>query len=92
MNGLAEALVCHASNVTGLVDKLEMRGLIERRSDESDRRVKMIALTRKGADVRARLVARLSEPPSFIQALSEGNKTKLLGILEDAAAQATKGR
>jgi len=84
MRGLAEALVCHASNVTGLVDKLEARGLIERRTDEHDRRVKMIALTRRGVRVRTQLVARLSDPPPFIEALSESDKKNLLSILERA--------
>ena len=31
MSALAEALYCHASNVTGIVDRLEPRGLVERR-------------------------------------------------------------
>src|SRR5215510_5047478 len=48
MIGLADALHCQASNVTDLVDKLERRGLIERRVDANDRRVKMIALTAAG--------------------------------------------
>src|SRR3954468_23937393 len=33
MNELANGLYCDASNVTGLVDKLEARGFIERRPD-----------------------------------------------------------
>src|SRR5262245_32090841 len=41
MNELAGALGCDASNVTGLVDKLETRGLIERQTVRKDRRVKM---------------------------------------------------
>src|ERR1700710_358363 len=52
MNVLADNLVCDASNVTGVVDKLEGRGLIERRTAENDRRVKMLAVTEKGRDLR----------------------------------------
>src|SRR5271170_8262342 len=37
MVSLARLLHCHDSNVTGLVDRLEQRGLIERRSDPKDR-------------------------------------------------------
>ena len=40
MSMLAEALVCDASNVTGIVDKLESRGLIARQGTDHDRRVK----------------------------------------------------
>ena len=45
MSALAERLFCDASNVTGLVDRLEARGLVERRSAEGDRRVKALTLT-----------------------------------------------
>jgi DNA-binding MarR family transcriptional regulator len=44
MGRLACALGCDASNVTGIVDRLEQRGLIERRPSERDRRVKVLDL------------------------------------------------
>jgi DNA-binding MarR family transcriptional regulator len=86
MIGLAEALECLPSNVTGLVDKLEARGLIERRSDASDRRLKMIALTRVGRGLRAKLLERLSDPPRFIAALSGEDQRALLEILDRAVS------
>src|SRR4051794_11604606 len=45
MSELADALQCDNSNVTGIVDRLEDRGLVERRSAAHDRRVKMLAVT-----------------------------------------------
>jgi MarR family transcriptional regulator, organic hydroperoxide resistance regulator len=90
MSGLADILVCDASNVTGLVDKLESRGLIERQTDASDRRVKMIALTDAGAEVRARLTERMSIPPPFIEALSLADKKALRDILGRALAKVGK--
>ena len=45
MSALAERLFCDASNVTGLVDRLEARGLVERGSAANDRRVKALTLT-----------------------------------------------
>ena len=42
MSELALALRCDNSNVTGIVDRLEDRGLVERRPAEHDRRVKML--------------------------------------------------
>src|ERR671928_2004208 len=48
MSALAERLFCDASNVTGIVDRLEARGLVERRSSEGDRRVKALTLTEAG--------------------------------------------
>jgi len=45
MGQLAETLACDASNVTGLVDRLESRGLVRRRPSAADRRVKVLDLT-----------------------------------------------
>src|SRR5918911_2116221 len=44
MGALAESMFCDASNLTGLVDRLEERGLIERRPDPDDRRVKRLTV------------------------------------------------
>src|SRR4051794_31663905 len=45
MRHLAQALACDNSNVTGIVDRLEARGLVERRAAPNDRRVKMLVVT-----------------------------------------------
>ena len=81
MVSLARCLHCHDSNVTGLVDRLEQRGLIERRSDPKDRRVKLIALTKEGESLRSRLLDRLYDPLPFIASLSATDKTALRDIL-----------
>src|SRR5262245_19469323 len=44
MSKLAAELVCDASYVTGIIDKLESRGLIVRQGAEGDRRIKMLAI------------------------------------------------
>jgi DNA-binding MarR family transcriptional regulator len=49
MRAIAEQLVCDASNVTGLVDRLEARGLVRREVAASDRRIKIVAATDAGA-------------------------------------------
>ena len=48
MGELAEHLYCDASNVTGIVDKLEGRGLVERKPDPNDRQAKRLVLTPQG--------------------------------------------
>ncbi|EST36364.1 hypothetical protein N566_16395 [Streptomycetaceae bacterium MP113-05] len=48
MRRIAEQLKCEPSNVTGIVDRLESRGLVERRPDPVDRRVKLAAATERG--------------------------------------------
>lgn len=87
MSALAEFLMCDASNVTGIVDRLEARGLIERRPSVRDRRIKMIAVTNKGARVRERLVERLQEPPPEIAALQAVDQRALRDVLKKVVAQ-----
>ncbi len=75
-SSLAELLHCDASNVTGIVDRLEARGLIERRPSAEDRRVKMLALTEEGQEMRRQIGARMSEPPPPITSLSEEDQAR----------------
>ncbi|MDT0377349.1 MarR family transcriptional regulator [Streptomyces sp. DSM 42041] len=55
MRRIAEQLRCEPSNVTGIVDRLEARGLVERRPDPADRRVKLAAPTERGSATAASL-------------------------------------
>ncbi|MBC9716070.1 MarR family transcriptional regulator [Streptomyces sp. TRM66268-LWL] len=48
MRKIAVCLKCEPSNVTGIIDRLEARGLVERRPDPQDRRVKLAAVTDEG--------------------------------------------
>jgi DNA-binding MarR family transcriptional regulator len=86
MSALAEALYCHASNVTGIVDRLESRGLVERTPGAEDRRVKTLVLTAEGARVRARVIDLLSEPPAVLARLPEADQRALRDILRRALA------
>src|ERR1700704_279880 len=70
MGQLAETLACDASNVTGLVDRLESRGLVRRRPSAGDRRVKVLDLTPSGSRLRATLLERMTAPPATIRRLS----------------------
>src|SRR5215208_6483285 len=53
MSALADALRCDNSNVTGITDRLEGAGLVERRPVPNDRRVKGLVLTERGREMRA---------------------------------------
>jgi MarR family transcriptional regulator, organic hydroperoxide resistance regulator len=86
MSALAEALYCHASNVTGIVDRLESRGLVERTPGAEDRRVKTLVLTAEGARTRARVIDLLSEPPAALARLPEPDQRALRDILQRALA------
>lgn len=87
MTELASFHACEASNITGIVDKLEARGLIERVPSPTDRRVKMIAVTKAGAKFRSTLLEHIAEPPPFIESLSPTEQRTLRDIL----AKATEG-
>jgi len=45
---LSRQLIMHRSNVTGLIDRLESRGLVKRRDNPTDRRVFNVLLTAEG--------------------------------------------
>ncbi len=87
MSTLADALACDASNITGIVDKLESRGLIARRGADHDRRVKMLCVTELGRSLRDRLVKRLLEPPAALAALPLDLKTRLTATLRKVIAE-----
>ena len=81
MSSLAERLFCDASNVTGIADRLEARGLVERRTAEADRRVKALTLTDDGVALRDRVLAIMNEPPAAIAALSAADQRTLRDVL-----------
>jgi MarR family transcriptional regulator, organic hydroperoxide resistance regulator len=84
MRDLACALSCDNSNVTGIVDRLESRGLVERRAAPHDRRVKMLVVTPDGAELRARVKARMDEAPEALQALGEDEQRMLRDLMRKA--------
>jgi DNA-binding MarR family transcriptional regulator len=81
MSALAERLICDASNVTGIVDRLEARGLVERRSAEGDRRVKALTITPTGVELRGVVMEIMSQPPAAIAALPLADQRALRDIL-----------
>lgn len=83
MNRVAERLHCDASNVTGIVDRLETRGLVERRVRDGDRRVKELVLTAGGRRVRTQ-VMRVAAAMPGIRGLSAEEQSHLHGLLERA--------
>jgi MarR family transcriptional regulator, organic hydroperoxide resistance regulator len=84
MSAMAHALMCDNSNVTGIVDRLEAQGLVERRPAEHDRRVKTLVITDKGTATRAEVERRLSVPPPPLAGLSEDDAAALHEILQRA--------
>jgi DNA-binding MarR family transcriptional regulator len=84
MRTLARKLCCDASNVTGIIDRLEERGLVRRDPAPGDRRIKMLVVTENGETVRRRIVKRLAEAPEPISNLSPDDQRALREILARA--------
>jgi DNA-binding MarR family transcriptional regulator len=82
MGRLAQTLACDASNVTGLVDRLESRGLVQRRASTDDRRVKVLDLTPTGSRLRAQLLRRMAGRPLPLSGLSADDQRTLVRILQ----------
>jgi MarR family transcriptional regulator, organic hydroperoxide resistance regulator len=87
MSALAVTLYCDPSNITGITDRLEARGLIERRSAPHDRRLKLLALTPEGEAVRERITEALDTPPPEIESLSRSDQRALHELLRRAAGE-----
>jgi DNA-binding MarR family transcriptional regulator len=81
MGSLAQAFQCDASTMTWLVDRLEERGMVERRMLPSDRRVKAVALTSHGVQIKAQLARRLYRPPPALMALDRAALDELQAAL-----------
>ncbi|GAA2578850.1 MarR family transcriptional regulator [Actinomadura fulvescens] len=82
MRDLAEILACDASNVTGIVDGLEQRGLVTRRPDPADRRVKHLVLTEEGQRRRAALLAENASAADAVFDLPERDQAALRDLLK----------
>jgi DNA-binding MarR family transcriptional regulator len=88
MRTLADAWKCDASNVTWLVDRLEEHGLAERRPHPTDRRVRTVALTRKGTRMRLQIEAKLFEAPPILRTLDADDLAALNRIMRKLAPPA----
>ena len=81
---LSTSLRCSLANSSRSVDALVRRGLLERREDEVDRRVKRLTVTDAGVDALARIDGlRLVALERFAQPLSAGQRERLIAALDD---------
>lgn len=85
MRKLANRLYCDASNLTGIVDRLEELGLIKRMVDPDDRRVKRLHVTPAGARIRDKVAQAMYEVPE-LDSLTPRQETelhRLVGLVWD---------
>ncbi|MHB8439181.1 MAG: MarR family winged helix-turn-helix transcriptional regulator [Acidimicrobiales bacterium] len=81
MRELADSFHCDPSYVTSLVDALEQAGLVERRLHPTDRRVKVVAVTPAGLEMREDVEQRLSEPLPSMDVLDNDELRLLRDLL-----------
>lgn len=81
------------SRMVALVDELEREGLVERRPDPEDRRVRALYLTRKGrkALTRGREIAKQHED-ELTQGLGASDRKRLLDLLQKMVDAQAIGR
>jgi DNA-binding MarR family transcriptional regulator len=78
---------CDASNITGIVDGLEKKGLVSRQNDPNDRRIKVICLEPAGKKLQRTIIERLDDVNGFLfDPLNEAEKRQFAGIVEKIAA------
>ena len=84
MGALADSLDVSQASATGIVDRMEQRGLIERRRDDEDRRVIRVALTEAGSRLLAGVAADRRERLGYL--LEELTNDELDGFLRGSRA------
>ncbi|WP_328941805.1 MarR family transcriptional regulator [Streptomyces sp. NBC_00250] len=81
MRALATLLVCDASNVTGIIDRLEARSLVRREPDPADRRVKNVVATDEGREIIRRVREEMQATGGALDTLDEDESTTLYALL-----------
>ena len=79
MGELAQALDVSVASMTGIADRMERRGLVERRRDETDRRRVVVQATEAGRDVFRQIADRRRE--ALGKLLAQLDQGELEGLL-----------
>jgi DNA-binding MarR family transcriptional regulator len=87
MSHLADQLGVGDSNVTGIVGRLEERGVVARVHDATDRRMVRAQLTQAGVDMLKRVEdTRLAHMRQLVESLTEGEQRMVLTALRTLTA------
>ena len=88
LRSLADEWRCDASTATWIVDRLEAKGLAERRPHPTDRRARLVVLTPVGARTREQLMTGSYTPPPELLELNRAE----LALLREAVAMLPTAR
>jgi DNA-binding MarR family transcriptional regulator len=87
MNMLRKVFNCDASNITGLIDGLELKGLAVRYENEQDRRVKCAKLAPDGVKLRKELLHKLTtEESPLLSRLNAKEYDQFIDLLQKITA------
>ncbi|MFD7446405.1 MarR family winged helix-turn-helix transcriptional regulator [Streptomyces sp. NPDC059909] len=82
MRVLAETLACDASNMTGIVDRLEKRSLVRREPSPGDRRVKNVVITPEGEHAIDTIRANMHTTLAGLATLDDKDRATLYALLD----------
>ncbi len=87
LSELSERINAQNSTVTGIVDRMEREGLVERKRSQDDRRVVHIRLTKKGLELSRSMKFEPFEifRGAFETALTPDELTQLVTLLDNSA-------
>jgi DNA-binding MarR family transcriptional regulator len=78
---------CDASNITGIIDGLEQKGMVSRQVDPKDRRIKTICLEAAGKRARQHVLEQLDANSGFLfDALTDSEAKQFMHIIEKLTA------
>ncbi|MGW0531162.1 MarR family winged helix-turn-helix transcriptional regulator [Streptomyces sp. NPDC003032] len=81
MRSMAASFRCDASNMTGIIDRLESRGLVRREPSPTDRRVKNVALSEDGVAAVENIRSAMHATHQALDALSGEERAILQALL-----------
>ena len=87
---IAERMIEKTPGITGLLDRLEDKGLVARERQADDRRCSRCCITQKGMDLLAEMDGPVSEADARVLAmLNKSDLTSLIQILDTVRADKT---
>ena len=81
MKDLGQRLHCDPSFVTSIADALEQRGLAKREPNPADRRIKNLALTDRGLEIKAAMEQEMLGQMPWTHALDPGEREQFLELV-----------
>lgn len=85
---LSQHLVVTSGNLTGIVDRLEVAGYVQREPDTKDRRLVRVVMTARGRNLMEQLIpkvrADIEEIMSVLSRSDQAELRRILGILRES--------